>query len=74
MEDRFYSITVNKDDQPKADAIMQRHRANGNIECYYVEGHFDRDSRKVVYWVKPYISDDLDIIEDDLRQNGIKLF
>ena len=74
MEDRYYSITVRKEDESKADTIIQQHQTNDNIDRYYVEGRFDRDGRKVVYWICPYISEDLETIKQDLVNNGITLF
>lgn len=74
MGNVFHDIVVRKDDQAKADAIIQRHQTDCNVDRYYVEERFDRDGRKVVYWVCLYVIDDLSVIKQDLMDNGIALF
>ena len=75
MEDRYYPITVSKNDLHKTEAILQKHVARCNISDW--RGDCMNGSGKeatIVYWVCPYISKDLEPIKQDLMDNGITLF
>lgn len=75
MEDRYYPITVSKGDSHKTEAILQKHVARCNISDW--RGDCMSGGVKdatIVYWICPYISEDLETIKQDLVNNGITLF
>ena len=74
MAYRVYDIAVRKEDEVKADAIIDYFMSNHDLDDYYVEEHHDSNGEtKVIFRVIPYISDDLEVIRNELKLNGIKL-
>lgn len=63
-------IKIRKEDRAKADKILEQHDVD-EITCS--EGN-DGDFRTVTYWIRPYLSEDIDDIVKDFRDNGIQVF
>lgn len=64
-----HDITIRKEDQAKADKILEQHDID-EITCS--EGN-DGGCRTVTYWIRPYLSEDIDDIVKDFRDNGIQV-
>ena len=72
---RFYDITVERKDEDKANSIISHHMDIGNLhDCYVCRESGSNGRRLVRYRVSPYISEDLEIIKNDFKKNGIELF
>ena len=63
---RAHDITIRKEDQAKADAILEQHDVD-EITCEY-------GSTRITYWIRPYLCEDIDDIMKDFKDNGIQVF
>jgi hypothetical protein len=74
---RVHNVTIRKEDRDKADAIIEKHYLAGDIDEVYTEkraAHVDGELIMTVsYWISPYICEDLQIIIDEFKQEGIQI-
>ena len=71
---RVHNVTIRKEDQNKADDILMKHWMMGDIDA--IKSNEDRDSDgtiKVIYWISPYICEDLEINTNEFIQAGIQV-
>jgi hypothetical protein len=66
---RVHSIKVRKEDGEHAKAILDRYRNKNYFDDMRVENRSDG----VLYWINPFLSEDLDIIMDTFKQAGIQV-
>lgn len=71
---RPHYITIKKEDFDKADAIVRKHCDLGDIDDYSVYEEVRWNSIVVVFKIRMYVSDDLEVIENEFRESGIELF
>ena len=74
---RVYNITIHADDRDKADVILEKHYHAGDIDEMRAEDGVIKDNgelvRTVSYWISPYICDDLGVIVNEFKQEGIRV-
>lgn len=70
-----HNVTVRTYDQDKADAIMMKYKDKEYFDEYlgsYAERN-DDGSVTITYRVAPYISEELEEIKNEFRDNGIQV-
>jgi hypothetical protein len=71
---RAYDVKIKKEDRKKADEILWQHWSNGDIDGITVnDGRSIDGIETIVYWIRPYIYEDLETIMDEFEQAGIQL-
>jgi hypothetical protein len=74
MAYQAYNVLMRKEDQAKADAILEKHWMAGDIDVITTNVRENSDgSAKVEYWISPYICEDLDVIVDEFKLVGIHI-
>ena len=68
---RAYDITIRKEDRTKVDAILEQYDVD---DITYSEEKHSDGSVTITYWIRPYLSIDIDDIVNGLKQNGIQIF
>ena len=75
MAYRVHSVTIQKEDQEKADAILDKHWLMGEIDTITTGEKQNSEGIDLVeYWISPYICEDLGVIENEFKQEGIRIF
>ena len=70
----FASIKIKRCDREKADAILLKHWEDGDIDANSVGEINGSDYlNTTTYWLHLYCSEDLDIIINEFRENGIEV-
>lgn len=74
MAYRVHSITVRKEDQFKADEIINEHWDLGELDDARYEVHWNSDGTSTVtYWLNPYVYEDFEAIKKEFQEAGIVL-
>lgn len=71
---RIYCIEMAKKDEDKADSILEKYCANNDIDIKYLDHSRRNGIDTVQYWFTCTISDDIEVIVNELKANGIDVF
>lgn len=71
---RTHTIKCKYIDHDKSDEIIEQHLSNHNIDDYRASVDISGGVMMVTYWIKLYVSDDLELIKDDFRKAGVEMF
>lgn len=66
---RVRDITIWKEDSNKAETILEKYRRNN----YFDDMRIESRKHTVVYWLNPYLYEDLDIIIGEIKEAGIQI-
>ena len=69
-----HSITVDRKDAGKADAILNKYWNNYDINHISSSDQNSKDKSTTTYRFELVVSDDLENIKDEFREAGIELF
>lgn len=74
MAYQVHTVTILKEDREKADAILEKHWMMGDIDAITTNEEKGTDGCiKIIYWISPYICEDLGVIENEFKQEGIRV-
>lgn len=71
---RVYCIELARENQDKADEILHKYDANGDIDIKSLSHSRRSGVTMVQYWFTCTCSDDIETIANELKSNGIELF
>lgn len=69
-----YCIEVAETDREKTNSIMEKYCANNDIDVKHLSGSRRDGIYTVQYWFTCTCSDDIEVIANELKTNGIRLF
>lgn len=73
---KTYDIKIRNIDRAKADAILRKHFADGDIYDIKTDEHGKRNcdgTREITFWIQPYIYEDLEEIKSKFKEAGIQI-
>ena len=74
MAYRVHNVVIPKADRVKADLILEKHWMKGDIDAITVDERKSTDGISVIhYWISPYICEDLGIIINEFKREGIRV-
>lgn len=74
MSSQLYIIEFRAEDREKADKILYKHWEHGDIDTVQVTTQKRGDTFTNIFWIKLCVSEDLETIKNEFRENGIELF
>lgn len=74
MAFRVYCIELAEENQERASAILNKHCVNGDIDVRHLEFSRRGGMDTVQYWLTCTCSEDLEVIANELKENGIEVF
>ena len=69
---QVHNVTIQKEDQEKADAILYSHQYDYD-DIHVGEDVDSEGNRTITYWIKPYIYEDFEDIVNEFKENGIRV-
>lgn len=67
-------VKIRKEDRNKADAILEKHWLKGDLDDISASEEPRSDGgESVIYRICPYICEDLGVIVDEFKQEGIQV-
>lgn len=71
---RVYCIELARENQDKADAILHKYYMANDIDVKHMEHSRRNGMITVQYWFTCTCSEDIEVIVNELKENGIELF
>lgn len=71
---RVYCMEVAKENQDKVEAVLHKYYVSGFIDVKHMEQSRRGDLTTVQYWLTCLCSDDIEVIANELKAEGIELF
>jgi hypothetical protein len=74
MAYRVHNVVIPKADRVKADLILEKHWMKGDIDAITCDSvPRSNGETTIAYWIAPYLCEDLQIIVDEFKQEGIRV-